>query len=94
MADCGLALEPQVVSGDDPLVQTLLLTFSELTGIPGLETDFGGGTYGRNLQRGVAFGATMPGQENDLQLDNEYMPIQDIVAAVAIVADDISRLVK
>ena len=54
----------------------------------------GGGTYGRIIKRGVAFGAQMPGQENVMHQANEYMPIKDIITAVAIYADAISRLVK
>ena len=65
-----------------------------LLGIPGHEQVIGGGTYGRIIKRGVAFGAQMPGQENVMHQANEYMPIKDIVAAVAIYADAISRLVK
>lgn len=94
VAVSGHAQEPHYVSGDDPLVKTLLQTFSDRTGIPGHEQVIGGGTYGRIIKRGVAFGAQMPGQENVMHQANEYMPIKDIVAAVAIYADAISRLVK
>ncbi|MEI5839824.1 dipeptidase PepV [Lacticaseibacillus rhamnosus] len=94
VAVSGHAQEPHYVSGDDPLVKTLLQTFSDHTGIPGHEQVIGGGTYGRIIKRGVAFGAQMPGQENVMHQANEYMPIKDIVAAVAIYADAISRLVK
>ncbi|MFR6021217.1 MAG: M20/M25/M40 family metallo-hydrolase, partial [Lactobacillaceae bacterium] len=90
----GHAQGPHYVPGDDPLVKTLLQTFTDHTGIPGHEQVIGGGTYGRIIKRGVAFGAQMPGQENVMHQANEYMPIKDIITAVAIYADAISRLVK
>ncbi|TLF38230.1 dipeptidase PepV [Lacticaseibacillus zeae] len=90
----GHAQEPHYVPGDDPLVKTLLQTFTDHTGIVGHEQVIGGGTYGRIIKRGVAFGAQMPGQENVMHQANEYMPIKDIITAVAIYADAISRLVK
>ncbi len=71
-----------------------LQTFTDHTGIAGHEQVIGGGTYGRIIKRGVAFGAQMPGQENVMHQANEYMPIKDIITAVAIYADAISRLVK
>ncbi|WP_461225043.1 dipeptidase PepV [Lacticaseibacillus suihuaensis] len=90
----GHAQGPHYVSGDDPLVQTLLGTFSDHTGLPVHEQVIGGGTYGRIITRGVAFGAQMPDQENVMHQANEYMPVADIIRAVAIYADAIARLVK
>ncbi|MFD1428952.1 dipeptidase PepV [Lacticaseibacillus mingshuiensis] len=90
----GHAQPPHYVAGDDPLVQTLLAVYTEQTGKPGHEQVIGGGTYGRIIKRGVAFGAQMEGQENVMHQANEYMPVKDIIKAVAIYAEAISRLVK
>ncbi|WP_225046699.1 dipeptidase PepV [Lacticaseibacillus kribbianus] len=90
----GHAQAPHYVDGSDPLVQTLLDTFHDHTGLPVHEQVIGGGTYGRIITRGVAFGAQMPDQENVMHQANEYMPVADIIRAVAIYADAISRLVK
>ncbi|MHA3066648.1 dipeptidase PepV [Lacticaseibacillus saniviri] len=90
----GHAQGPHYVSGDDPLVQTLLGVFERQTGLKGHEQVIGGGTYGRIIERGVAFGAQMPDQENVMHQANEYMPIKDIMAAVAIYAEAISELAK
>lgn len=90
----GHAQAPHYVSPDDPLVKTLLAVYTDQTGLPGHEQVIGGGTYGRIIPRGVAFGAQVAGQENVMHQANEYMPIPDIMAAVAIYADAIYRLTK
>ncbi|HLQ74779.1 MAG TPA: dipeptidase PepV, partial [Alloiococcus sp.] len=51
---------PHYVPGDDPLVQTLLDVYARQTGFEAHEQVIGGGTYGRLLNRGVAFGALFP----------------------------------
>lgn len=90
----GHAQGPHYVSGDDPLVKTLLDVFERQTGLPGHEQVIGGGTYGRIIDRGVAFGALMPDRENVMHQANEYMAIDDIIQAVAIYAEAISLLAK
>ncbi|MCI1987035.1 MAG: dipeptidase PepV [Lactobacillus sp.] len=85
---------PHYVSAKDPLVQTLLQVFQDHTGQVGHEHVIGGGTYGRILKRGVAFGAMMPGRENVMHQANEYMPLADLIQAVAIYADAIYRLTR
>jgi dipeptidase PepV len=88
----GHAQEPHYVPESDPLVQTLLNVFEEHTGLEGHEQIIGGGTYGRMLDRGVAFGAQMPGAPDIMHLPNEYIKIEDVVRAAAIYADTIYRL--
>ncbi|WP_125705393.1 dipeptidase PepV [Lacticaseibacillus daqingensis] len=90
----GHAQVPHYVPVDDPLVQTLLGVYTKQTGNPGHEVVIGGGTYGRIIERGVAFGAQMPDQENVMHQANEYMPVADIIKSVAIYAEAISELVK
>ncbi|WP_127849820.1 dipeptidase PepV [Lacticaseibacillus hulanensis] len=90
----GHAQEPHYVPESDPLVQTLLDVYTEHTGLPGHEMIIGGGTYGRILDRGVAFGAQMPGAPDIMHLPNEYIKIEDVVRAAAIYADAIYRLAK
>ncbi len=88
----GHAQEPHYVPESDPLVQTLLSVYTEHTGLEGHEMIIGGGTYGRILDRGVAFGAQMPGAPDIMHMPNEYIKIEDIVRAAAIYADAIYRL--
>ncbi|WP_125607652.1 dipeptidase PepV [Lapidilactobacillus bayanensis] len=85
---------PHYVPADDPLVKTLLSVYEKQTGEKGHEQIIGGGTYGRILDRGVAFGAQFPGQPNVMHQANEYMPIADILRATAIYAEAIYELVK
>ncbi|WP_435891517.1 dipeptidase PepV [Lacticaseibacillus salsurivasis] len=90
----GHAQAPHYVAGDDPLVKTLLQVYQDHTGQPGFEQVIGGGTYGRIIDRGVAFGALMPDAENVMHQANEYMAVDSIIQAVAIYADAISRLAQ
>ena len=85
---------PHYVPATDPLVKTLLDVYEEHTGLEGHEESIGGGTYGRILERGVAYGAMFPGEENVMHQPNEFMPIDSLFKATAIYADAIYRLVK
>ncbi|AEV94388.1 dipeptidase PepV [Pediococcus claussenii] len=90
----GHAQEPHYVSSNDPLVKTLLSIYEEHSGEKGSEQVIGGGTYGRILDRGVAFGAQFPGRENVMHQANEYMMIDDIFNAAVIYAHAIYELAK
>lgn len=85
---------PHYVSGEDPFIQTLLAVYEEHTGEKGQERTIGGGTYGRILEKGCAYGALFPGRENVMHQPNEYMYVEDILKATAIYADAIYRLVQ
>lgn len=86
--------EPHYVPGTDPLVQTLLEVYEEHTGEKAYEESIGGGTYGRILEHGVAYGALFPWRENVMHQPNEYMFVEDIIKSAVIYADAIYRLVK
>lgn len=90
----GHAETPHYVSGQDPLVKTLLSVYERQTGLEGHEGIVGGGTYGRLLEHGVAFGAQLPGRENVMHQANEYMYIDDIIRACAIYAEAIYELIR
>ncbi|MEL5940993.1 dipeptidase PepV, partial [Tetragenococcus halophilus] len=64
------------------------------TGEKGEEQIIGGGTYGRLLERGVAFGAMFPGAEDTMHQANEFMVLDDLYRAAVIYADAIYRLAK
>ncbi|MEB7429304.1 dipeptidase PepV [Enterococcus lactis] len=85
---------PHYVSGDDPFIQTLLSVYEKHTGEKGYEQTIGGGTYGRILEKGCAYGSLFPGRENVMHQPNEYMYVEDILKATAIYAEAIYRLVK
>lgn len=85
---------PHYVSASDPLVVTLLEVYEKHTGEKGYEQVIGGGTYGRILNRGVAYGALFPGRENVMHQANEYMLVDDILKSAVIYADAIYKLIK
>lgn len=86
--------EPHYVPADDPLVETLLKVYEDHTGQKGHEQIIGGGTYGRLLKRGVAYGAMFPGYTDTMHQANEFMALDDLFRATAIYADAIYRLAK
>ncbi|WOY89864.1 dipeptidase PepV [Ligilactobacillus murinus] len=85
---------PHYVSPEDPLVKTLLNVYQEQTGEQAEGKVVGGGTYGRLMERGVAFGAMFPGVPDTMHQANEFMPIDDLVKAAAIYAQSIYELIK
>lgn len=85
---------PHYVPGDDPLVQTLLDVYARQTGFEAHEQVIGGGTYGRLLDRGVAFGALFPDSTDTMHQANEFMTIDDLMNAMSIYAESIYALVK
>ena len=85
---------PHYVPMEDPLVSTLLAVYEEHTGEKGYEQIIGGGTYGRLLKRGVAFGAMFPGFTDTMHQANEFMSLDDLFRAAVIYADAIYRLAR
>lgn len=85
---------PHYVSGDDPLVQTLLKVYEEQTGESGHEQVIGGGTYARLVDRGVAYGAMFPDTVDTMHKANEYVELEDMRKAMAIYAQAIYELIR
>lgn len=90
----GEGKEPHYVSKDDPLVKTLLDVYQRQTGLEAHEKVIGGGTYGRLLKRGVAYGAMFPDSVDTMHQANEFMAVEDLMRAMAIYAEAIYELVK
>lgn len=86
--------KPHYVPGSDPLVQTLLKVYEKQTGKKGHEVVIGGGTYGRLFKHGVAFGAQPEDAPMVMHQANEYMKVDDLIAAIAIYAEAIYELTK
>jgi len=85
---------PHYVPVEDPLVSTLLGVYEDHTGQKGSEQVIGGGTFGRLMERGVAFGAMFPGYTDTMHQANEFTDVEDLYRAAAIYADAIYRLAK
>lgn len=85
---------PHYVSMEDPLVQTLLSVYEKQTGLKGHEQVIGGGTFGRLLKRGVAYGAMFPDSVDTMHQANEFIALDDLFRAAAIYAEAIYELIK
>ncbi|MDR0899395.1 MAG: dipeptidase PepV [Lactobacillaceae bacterium] len=84
--------EPHYVDPSDSVVTTLLDIYHTQTGLPAHDQVIGGGTYGRLMERGVAFGALFPDAEDTMHQANEYMRIDDLIRSMAIYAESIYKL--
>lgn len=87
-------MEPHYVPENDPLVATLLSVYEKHTGLKGYETIIGGGTFGRLLERGVAYGAMFEGETDTMHQANEFKPVDAIFKSAAIYAEAIYELAK
>ena len=85
---------PHFVDADDPLVQALVGAYRDHTDDDTEPFTVGGGTYGRILKHGIAYGAMFPGDENVMHQPNEYINIDKLLKSTAIYADAIYRLIK
>ncbi|WP_409022739.1 dipeptidase PepV [Dellaglioa sp. P0083] len=92
--EAGRLQGPHYVSPEDPLVKTLLGVYTKQTGEKAEGLVVGGGTYGRLLKRGVAFGAMFPGVPDTMHQANEFIPLDDVFKAAAIYAEGIYELIK
>ena len=84
----------QYVPVSDPMVQTLLSFYEKQTGLKGHEQIIGGGTFGRLLKRGVAYGAMFEGEPDSMHQANEMKPVENIYKAAVIYAEAIYELTK
>lgn len=85
---------PHYVPMEDPLVKTLLDVYEKQTGLRGFEQVIGGGTFGRLLERGVAYGAMFPGYTDTMHQSNEFIDVEELYRAAAIYAEAIYELIK
>lgn len=86
--------EPHYVDPEDPIVKTLMQAYIDISGDQNAQPEVvGGGTYGRLMKRGVAFGALMPNTPNTMHQANEFQPVDDLIASMAIYMQAINNLV-
>ncbi len=85
-------MKPHCVPGDSAFVKILLDSYERYTGVRGEPLSTGGGTYVHELERGVAFGCMMPGVDNHMHGDDEFMVIDTLVMSAKIFADAIVRI--
>jgi succinyl-diaminopimelate desuccinylase len=86
---------PHYVDKNDPLVRTLHNAYIEYTKDTKSELlTIGGGTYARALKKGVAFGVVFPGREEVAHQVDEYIILDDIILATAIMTKAVYDLAK
>lgn len=83
---------PHHVDGSGVFVQTLLKVYQEYTGRKGECLYTGGGTYVHELKNGVAFGAAMPGTDNNMHGADEFAVLEELAASAKIFAQVIVDL--
>ena len=84
--------EPHYIPESSELVQRLLDAYCEVTGYERKCLYTGGGTYARELEEGVAFGAGFPQDEDLAHQANEYIDIDNLLKNVKIFASAIVKL--
>ncbi|EHV5265188.1 dipeptidase PepV [Staphylococcus pseudintermedius] len=75
---------PHFVNPEDPFVQKLLTAYRNQTGDMRPSFTIGGGTYARNLDKGVAFGAMFEDSEDLMHQKNEYITKKQLFNATSI----------
>lgn len=86
--------KPHYVEKDHVLVQTLKKVYEAQTGEEATLLAIGGGTYGRALDTGVAFGPLFPGEAETAHQKDEYFDVENMMKAMAIYAQAIYELAK
>ena len=84
--------EPHYIPESSDLVQKLLDAYCEVTGYERKCLYTGGGTYARELEEGVAFGAAFPEDEDLAHQANEYADLEELHKNIKIFASAIVKL--
>ncbi|UXR73167.1 dipeptidase PepV [Staphylococcus sp. IVB6238] len=80
----GKVQQPHFVDPSDPFIQKLLTAYRNQTGDMSPSYTIGGGTYARNLDKGVAFGAMFDDSEDLMHQKNEYITKKQLFNATSI----------
>ena len=72
------------VPKDSELVQKLLKAYRAVTNDYSEPITIGGGTYAREMKNAVAFGPSMPFEEDVCHISNEYMSIESFINAIKV----------
>ncbi len=88
-------LAPIYREKNDPLVQTLMDVYREVTGdVESEPFTIGGGTYARAMDNVVAFGPGLMGSDKLAHQPNEYIAIEEMIALAEIYEKAITKLAK
>ena len=90
--EIGKVQVPHYVDKNDPFVQTLVQAYRNQTNDMTEPYTIGGGTYARNLDKGVAFGAMFSDSEDLMHQKNEYITKKQLFNATSIYLEAIYAL--
>ncbi len=82
------------VDENSDFIKKLLSAYEEVSGRKGYCEAIGGGTYVHEIDGGVAFGAIMPNVDTNMHGADEFMPIDDLIAAAKIFTKAIINICK
>ncbi|MBI5974275.1 dipeptidase PepV [Staphylococcus canis] len=82
--ELGKLQKPHFVDPNDPFIQKLLTAYRNQTNDMRPSFTIGGGTYARNLDKGVAFGAMFEDSEDLMHQKNEYITKKQLFNATSI----------
>ncbi|WP_042454701.1 dipeptidase PepV [Neobacillus dielmonensis] len=85
---------PHHIDKDHELIKVLQKVYEEQTGEPAELLAISGGTYGRAMKSGVAFGPFFPGEVDTAHQKDEYIDLENMNRAMAIYAQSIYELAK
>lgn len=86
-------LAPIFFKKDNPIIQTLMQSYSEITGDKTSEPlAIGGATYSRSLPNAIAFGPLFPWEKELAHEPNEFMDINNLEKACDVITHALQKL--
>ncbi|WP_420708844.1 dipeptidase PepV [Bacillus sp. REN16] len=85
---------PHHIDKDHDLIKTLQKVYEEQTGEHAELLAISGGTYGRAMKSGLAFGPYFPGEEDTAHQKDEYIDLKNMNKAMAIYAQAVYELAR
>ena len=86
------ASEPHHTSADSLLVRTLLRVYEAGTGMPGAALAIGGGTYAHGIPGAAAFGPELPGTDNHMHAENEFISEENFRLTTELICEAVTAL--
>ena len=90
--EIGAFTPPHHVPAESELVTALVAAYEEETGLDGTPQFTGGGTFGRVMEQGVAYGAVFPEEDDVAHQPDEYASLDSLTASIRIYANALMRL--
>jgi len=87
-------VKPHYINPESEYIQTLYESYKKYTNDNAQMKTIGGGTYARDIKNGVAFGVLFPDDEEVAHEVNEYITIDKLIKAGAIITDAIYSVNK